>query len=105
MVTKICFCVTINTHQSIRSNYKVRNYKSFLKQHTIRNNQRVIRRPNKHLEVDNYVSKNVNNRWEMGIPITLDILQTKVLCYVKSHDQELNYNFFFRFIIKITKKL
>ena len=94
MVTKICFCVTINTHQSIRSNYKVRNYKSFLKQHTIRNNQRVIRRPNKHLEVDNYVSNIVNNRWEMGIPVTLYILQKKVLCYVKSHDQELNYKFF-----------
>ena len=92
--TKICFGVTTNTHQFIRSNCKVSNEKSFIKKQTIRHNQRVIGRPNKHLEVNNYVSKIINNRWEMRIPITMDILQTKVLCYVKSHFQGPNYRFF-----------
>ena len=58
---KIYFGVTTNTHQSIRSNCKVRNDKRFLKQHTIRHNQRVFGRPNKHLEVNNYVSTIVND--------------------------------------------
>ena len=49
--------------------------------------------------------KIVNNRWKMEISITMDILQTKILCHVKSHDQEPNYNFLRRFILKITKKL
>ena len=62
--TKIHFGVTTNTPPSIRSNCKVRNDKSILKQHTIRHNQRVIGRPNKHLEVNNYVSKIINNRWK-----------------------------------------
>ena len=30
----------------------------------------------------------------MGIPITLNILQTKVLCHGKSHDQDPNYKSF-----------
>ena len=53
--TKICFGVTANTHQYIRSNCKGPNDKCFLKQHTIRHNQRVIGRLNKHLEVNNYL--------------------------------------------------
>ena len=60
--TKICLGVTTNTHQFIRSNCKVSNEKSFIKKQTIRHNQRVIGRPNKHLEINNYVFKIVNDR-------------------------------------------
>ena len=60
-LTKICLGVTTNTHQSICSNFKVRNDKHFLKQQTIRRNQRVIGRINKHLEVNIYFSEYVNN--------------------------------------------
>ena len=103
--TKIFFGVTTNTHQYIRSNCKVSNDKSFLKQQTICHKQRVIGRPNKYLELNNYVSKNVNNRWKMVIPITLDILQTKVLCNVKSHDQDPNYKLFSQIYVEDVKKL
>ena len=63
--TKICFGVTTNTHQPIRSNCKVSNDKIFIKKQTIRHNQQVTGRPNKHSEVNNYVSKIVNDRWKM----------------------------------------
>ena len=92
--TKICFGVSTNTHQSIRSNCFRTTDKSFLKKQTVRHNQRVIARPNKHLEVNEFVSKIVNDRWKMGIPITMDILKTKVLCHVKLHEQEPNYKLF-----------
>ena len=72
---KICVGVTTNTHHFIRSNCKVSKEKSFIKKQTIRHNQRVIGRPNKHLEINNYVSKIVNDQWKMGIPITMDILK------------------------------
>ena len=62
--TKICFGITTNTHQSIRSHCKDRNDKSILKKQTICHSQRVLRRPYKYLEVDNYVSKIVNNQWK-----------------------------------------
>ena len=92
--THICFGATTNTHQCIRSNCKGHNDKWPLNQQTIRHNQLVIRRPTKHLEVNNYASKIINNRWKMGIPITMDILQRIVICHVKSHDQEPNYKLF-----------
>ena len=72
--TNICFGATTNTHQYIRSNCKGRNDKSLLKQQTIRHNQRVIGRPNKHLELNNYIFKIVNNRWKIRILIPIDIL-------------------------------
>ena len=72
--TKICVGVTTITHQYIRSNCKGRNDKSLLKQQTIRHNQRVIGRPNKYLQLNNYVFKIVNNRWKIRIPIPIDIL-------------------------------
>ena len=64
--TKIYVGVTTNTHQHIRSNCKGRNDKSFLKQQTIRHNQRVNRRPNKHLEVNNCFLKLLitGGKWE-----------------------------------------
>ena len=92
--TKICFGVSTNTHQSIRSNCFRTTDKSFLKKQTVRHNQRVIGRPNKHLEVNKFVSKIVNDRWKMGIPITMDILKRKVLCHGKLHEQEPNYKLF-----------
>ena len=72
--TKMCVGVTTNTHQYIRSNCKGRNDKKFLEQQTIRHNQRVIGRPNKHLELNNYIFKIVNNRWKIRILIPIDIL-------------------------------
>ena len=41
----------------------------------------------------------------MGIPITMDILQRKVLCHVKSHDQEPNYKLFSQVYIEDNKKI
>ena len=41
----------------------------------------------------------------MGIPITLDILQTKVLYHVKSHDQDPNYKLFSQIYVEDVKKL
>ena len=55
--------------------------------------------------MNNYVANIVNNRWKIGIPITMDSLQTKVLCHIKSNIQEPNYTFFRRFILKIPKQL
>ena len=41
----------------------------------------------------------------MGIPITMDILQRKVLCHVKSHDQEPNYKLFSQVYLEDNKKI
>ena len=55
--------------------------------------------------MNNYVPKIVNNRWEMVIPITMDILQTKVLYHVKIHIQESNYKFFSQDYLEDIKKI
>ena len=53
----------------------------------------------------NYVSNIINNRWKIGIPITMDILQTKILCHVKKHIQEPNYKLFSPFYLEDNKKI
>ena len=102
---KICFGVTTNAHQFIRSNCKVSNDKSFIKKQTICHNQRVIGQPNKYLEINNFVSKSVNDRWKMGIPITMDILKRQLCCHIKSHDHDPNYKLFSQVYIKDNKKM
>ena len=41
----------------------------------------------------------------MGIHITIDILQRKVLCHVKSHDQEPNYKLFSQVYLENNKQI
>ena len=95
--TKIYFGIITNTHQSIRSYCKDRIDKCVLIKQTICYSQRVLRRPYKYLEVDNCVSKTVNNQWKMGILMTINLLQTQVLWHVKPHIQEPNYKLFSKF--------
>ena len=103
LTKKRCSGGSTNTHHFNHSNCKVSNEKSFIKKQTIRHNQRVIGRPNKHLEINNYVSKIDNDRWKMGIPITMDIWKIQLFCHVKIHDQEPNYKLFSQVYVKDSK--
>ena len=55
--------------------------------------------------MNNYVSKIVNNQWKMVIPITIDILQTKLACQVKIHVQEPNYKLFSQIYLENNQKI
>ena len=54
--------------------------------------------------MNNYVSKIVNNRWKMGIPTTMGILQTQLTCHLNTHIQKPNHKLFSKVYLEVDPK-
>lgn len=68
----ICVGSSSNMHQFEHSNYRLRVDKSLINKEYVRYHLRKSG-PLRHVVANNYIPKVVNNRWSMGIPMTVDI--------------------------------
>ena len=77
--TKICFVIIANTHQFARFRCNTGGVCVFLNKQSIRHNKCHVKRAIKFKEMNEYISRIIDERWNISIPITIDILKRNVL--------------------------
>ena len=80
--TKIRFVIIANPHQFVRFRCNTRIKNVFLNKQSTRHSKCHIKRAIKFKEINEYISRIVDERWNISIPITMDILKRNVVSHV-----------------------